>query len=870
MNPFNLFRPPRSLRTGLHKAALLASLITVVAGVAAVATPGPGDSQARVGRQPDGSVLLPTNQKITPAGRQIELPGWVTGVAIDPDGGKAVVHAASGNPSLFVVDLVSGRLVQSYDGARDSGSFDGIIFTPDGDTLISSGASGSVAFTEIGQDGTLNSSRTLNLPSQLVPPLACCNPYPGGLATSADGLTAYVALSRANKLGVLGVAGGSIAATIPVGNAPHSVVVGDGIAYVSNEGGRPARPGDYTNDSAGTQIVADPFTGAAVTGTVSVVDLAESKEVATIEVGLHPTALLLAGTRLFVANTGSDTISIIDTATLRVEQTISVSPFPEAPYGAQPNSLAMLPDGRLAVTLGSDNAVAIIDWQGDQGVAEVDGLIPVGWFPAGIAVDEERGQLIVANEKGVGSVGDADAGRHARGVGSEIASVSLIPFPSLNQLQTYTSAVFANNGWDRIDRTPPRPDAEPVAIPLHLGEPSLIKHVVYIIKENRTYDQVLGDIGRGESDPQYAVFGEKVTPNTHALATRFPLLDNFYQSGRRSNDGHQWATQASSPDYLEKGVTTERVNYTSGGTPPSAGFDALLYMPSGFIWENALRHGKTFLDFGEYTAEGNPPPARSDKPSLAAHLVPEYQGYNLDTPDTVRAQIFNNYVQAWTAAGEMPNLVMAILPLDHTGGNSPLYDTPESMVANNDAALGMMVDAISHSPFWKDTVIFVEEDDSQGGVDHIDGHRSLCLVISPYAKRDGFVDSTYFTQLDVLRTIEQILGLPPMNHMDLAAQPMFSAFTDTPDLTPYNASLPDVPLSVPNPPLSELRGIERVWARFMLRQDLTSEPDAMEPALLNRDIWYAVTGFTEPYPGDRRVLRPWEVPRSEFEGVDED
>jgi YVTN family beta-propeller protein len=807
-----------------------------------------------VGRTDNGA-RLPTGQLITPAGAQVELSGRPNAVAVRPDGKTAAVLAASSGAPLAIVDLASKRVLQR--APAPSASYDGIAYSADGTTLYSSHAGGSIGVTPVNADGTLGATKAISLPVG-----SHGNPYPGGLATGAPGSNLlYVALSRDNALGVVDLASGSLQKEIAVGNAPHSVVVDGTTAYVTNEGGRPAQPGDTTNDSAGTAIVSDPVNGGSVTGTVSVVDLTTGAQTGTIAVGRHPTALHLEGRYLFVTNTNSDTVSVIDTATRAVASTISVAPFVGAPYGSMPNGITVV-GGHVVVTLGADNALAFYDWAGPRQAARFEGLMPTGWFPGAVAAAGTS--LVVTNVKGVGSVADADAGHAARSVGGEVGSVSVVPFPSPKALGNGTKAVSRNNGWRRADGAgatnakPSRPGVAPVAIPERVGEPSLIKHVVYIIKENRTYDQVLGDIGRGNSDPSLVQFGAQVSPNHHALATQFPLLDNFYVSGRRSNDGHNWAVQANAPDYLEKGVDTQRVDNATGGTPPSSGFDALLYLPSGFIWENALRHGLTFADFGEYTSEEFTPPARSDVPSLSSHLAPEYPGFNLQVPDVDRARIFLNHLATYEATKSLPNLITLTLSNDHTGGSNPMYPTPPSQVADNDAALGMIVDGLSHSSFWSSTAVFVTEDDAQGGADHVDGHRSPALVVSPYARR-GMVDSTFTTQVGVVRTIEQILGLPPMNQMDLAADPMREAFTDTADLTPYTAIAAQVPMAM-NPPLASLTGIQREWAQAIMGEDLT-HLDAADENLLNHDVWYATKGFDQAYPGEDRVLHPSEVVR---------
>ena len=843
--------PRRHDRVRVPAALVLAGVVLASTGGVAAAVAG----DPPVGRQPDGSVQVPSGQTLTPAGRQLEMGGRPNAVALSPDGRTAAVLLASTSASLRIVDLETGQVLQSYDGAGGA-SVDGLAYSPDGRSLVSSVGSGSLAVTTVGADGLLGSTRRIALPVG-----TGGNPNPTGLAISADSGTVYVALSRHNALGVVDLASGAVT-EVPVGNAPHSVVLQAGTAWVSNEGGRPATATDTTNISAGTAIVSDPFTGAATTGTVSAVDLASRTEVATVATGLHPTGLTLAGTLLYVADTGSDTVTVIDTASRTVARTVSVSPYPGARYGAQPTGTAVIDGDLLTVSLAGVNALAFYDLAGSDPAApaRVEGFLPTAWKPAAVVLDAARGQLVVPNTKGVGAVADADAGRPAKGLG-EVGSVSLVPVPTLAQVRAGTATVAANNHWDRVDRACGVVGAPARAIPLHVGEPSTIKHVVYLIKENRTYDQILGDLGVGNGDPTLATFGAVAAPNQQKLARTFATFDNFYDSGRRSNDGHNWAVAGQVPDYLEKGVDTQRITLETGGTPPSSGFDALLYTPGGFLWENALRHGKTFANFGEYTAEGLTPPARSDIPSLDAHVIRDYPGYNLDYPDVMRADVFARELRGWEATGAMPDLVTMTLSNDHTGGSDPRYPTPTSQVADNDLATGRIIDRLSHSAFWASTAVFVIEDDSQGGTDHVSGQRSTLFVASPYARR-GIVDSTRYNQVDVLRTIEAMLGLPPMNALDAAANPLRSAFTDTADLTPFVADERNAQaLSVPNPPLASLTGIQREWAAALAAQDLT-HLDAADEQLLNRDIWYSVKGYDAPYPGDPRVLHPGEVPTS--------
>jgi YVTN family beta-propeller protein len=855
-----LSRLSRSSRT----AASALALVCIATGIAQ-ATGKHADTPV-VGRQSDGSVLLPTGTRITPAGRQTELRGRPNAVAVRPGGRVAAVLVASADEAVQTFALATGRRLSASKGLGQSASYAGLVWSRDGRTLFASGADGDVAAIAVGRTGTLGATTRITLAPQQTGTNAFQNPYPGGLALSSDGKTLLVALSRDNALGLVDLTTRALTTRIPVGNAPHSVVVVGRTAYVTNEGGRPAEPTDTTNDSAGTRIVSDPTNGGSTTGTVSVVDLTTKSVTNTVKVGLHPTSLALTGSRLLVTNTNSDTLSVVDTRSQRVIETVPMTPFPGAPLGSGPDGVTVLPNGQAAVTLGLANATALVDLPTGRKHGRLAGLVPAAWYPADVAYDPTTRLMVVANLHGVGTTADADEHKRARGLG-EVGSISVLPVPTSGQLRTMTRTVFADNHWPGSPQALLDAKAAAAApargpVPREIGGASPIKHVVYIIKENRTYDQLLGDIGRGNSDPSLAEFGKHVSPNTQALATQFPLFDNFYNSGRRSNDGHQWAVQAAAPDYLEKGVSTRRSNIfgLGRGTPPSSGFDALLYLKSGFLWENALRHGKTFENFGEYTVENMPPPAMSDVPSLQAHTVPEFSGFELTTPDVLRARLFANHLARYEAEGEMPNLITLTLPNDHTGGSNPLYPTPQTQVADNDQALGQIVEAISHSSFWSSTAIFVEEDDTQGGPDHVDGHRGPLLVISPYAKHGKFVDSTLYTQVSVVRTIEQILGLPPMNQLDAAAAPIRSAFTDKPDLTPYTALVPDVLRNGPvmNPPIASLTGLQRLWA--VAAQGFDSKHlDAVNPALLNRDIWYSTHGWTVPYPGDATVLTPQQV-----------
>ena len=836
-------------------AASAGALLVVLGGALAGAAP---PDERRVGRQLDGSVVTPTNQELRPFGRQVEFSGRPNSVALRPDGRTAAVLSDMGS-AITVVDVVQGKVVQQFDTAYGDASFGGLAYSPDGLHLYASLSRGIVLRTDVFPDGTVNNPVNLWLPK-----VNGRWALPGGIAVSRDGRWLYVALSLTNRLAVVEAATGRIDRYYDVGVAPWDVLLAGDTVVVSNRGGRRARPGDRTNLSAGTPVVSTDTNGAVTNGTVSFVDL-RTHRVRETRVGLHPSGLATRDGYLFVTNSNSDTVSVVDLRTRAVVTTIAVAPFPDAPFGSSPNAVAPLGTDRLVVALGRNNAVALYQWVSPTEPAAFLGLLPTGWYPADVAVDYARRRIVVANDKGVGSPGESGADvlgtrglvGHSVSVGTAASvlahrgSVSLMPFPGQQDLRSGTGIVSTNNAWAyaTASRDAARIGVPAVPVPERVGEPSLIKHVFYVIKENRTYDQVLGDDPRGDGDPRYLQFGAAVTPNQHLLARRFPLFDNFYVSGTQSPDGHQWATQAFVTDYSEKSFGDFARGYAYRGG------DALAYAPTGFLWENAQRHGRSVRVYGEFADHTDATGTRSDIPSLDPLLARGFPPYDLGIADTERARLLVEDLQAQVASGTVPDLTIVQLPLDHTRGLAPGQPTPESDVADNDAALGLYVQALTQTPIWKDSAVFVMEDDAQAGLDHVDGHRTTAFVASPYA-RTGVVDSTYYTQINLIRTIEQILSLPPMNQMDLAAQPMTSAFTETPDLTPFLA-LPRTTPPLTNPDVPTLSGIAREWALACAEMNFAI-PDAPPEQLLNRAIWYSVKGFV-PYPGDGAVLTPAQV-----------
>jgi YVTN family beta-propeller protein len=866
---------------------------------------------AKVGLQKNGSVVLPDSQVIEPAGHQITVIGRPSVIAIRPDHKTAVVINGDGNTGfsagpIVIFDLVKGTVLQQlkpFSGAKPS--LTGAVYSPDGQHLYASDYANNATIDayQVATDGTVTYAGSVNLPAP-----NGNNSIPAGLAISPDGNTIYAALNGLNEVAVIDVSTLQVRTQIPVGNAPWGVALDTthNIVWVTNEGGLVPTGNDPTNSSDGTNILVNPATGAASTGSVSGIDLGSGTVKYTIRVGLEPTALVLHDNMLFVANTNSDTISIIDTKAGTLAYTFPL--FPGVAYGSQPNDINFLPDGTFVVSLGGNNALALYTFaSGSWAVPPtLDGLIPTGWYPGFIAVDSVHNQILVSNVRGIGLEGPdiskgPDSATNKTGP-AEISTYSVvlqIDIPNAQQLAAYTATVIKNNSFLKgqlADASTATDTSNPV--PTTLGQGSPIKHVFYILKENRTYDQILGDDSRGNGDPKYTQFGKKITPNIHALANEYVLLDNYYAPSLNSADGHQWANQALAPDYLEKELNTNARSY------PSAGGDAMAYASSGFLWQNLVNHGGTLRVYGEYAYEGNGPnnlygdwtswyndslilegkkkgqlhcplgtfPGVSDVPIIQNDLDIDFPPFDTEIPDQYRVDVFLLEFNQYVANNNLPSLVYLWLCDDHTSGISVGFPTPAAQVADNDLAVGRVVEAISHSAYWKDSAIFVTEDDAQDGVDHVDGHRTEGLVISPFVKRN-VVDSTYYNQLSIIRTIEQILGLPPMNQHDLVTPPMQGLFTNTPNYATYTALKNNIPLNqlTTQQTASRTSKLQLAWQQESAKMFARPQKaDSADPNILNHAIWYATKGFNTPYPGEKTVLFPSEVKRSPYRATYDD
>ena len=691
---------------------------------------------------------------------------------------------------------------------------------------------------------------------------------PGAIATAKN--RAIVPLIWENKLAIIDLDTNKAIQQVETGIAPFASVINSDatIAYTSNLGGRP--PKDKELFASPIQKPTEKITvdsrGIASTGTLTRIDLTTGKATHTIPVGLHPTGLAWhqASSRLYVANGNSESVTVIDTKTNLPALTIDIQPFSEKVRGIAPTALAIDPTGKtLYVACGGINAIAVIE----ANTGKLQGLMPTGWYPNGIALNPAGTHIAVTSLLGPGSAWrDAPAKRF---VHSYRGSVAVIEIPDKAQLASYTTAVAENNhmrlaGSTTETRIANR-NATPLPIPARSGEPSPIEHIVYIIKENRTYDQVLGDIAKGNSDPTLTMFGRDVTPNQHKLAEEFVLLDNFFATGGNSADGHQWVTQANEVEYaLWPGY--------QGRSYPFDGSDPMAYSSGGFIWDYALAKGKSVKVYGEYAGSNRAPgksraellkdwKAGADFTKMWNTIAPieplnkilaaNFPAYSTNIPDLARAQIFLADLKRYEQEGKLPNLILLQLPSNHTNGATPGASTPKAMVADNDLALGQIVEGLSKSKFWPKMAIFVVEDDAQNGVDHVDGHRTTAFVASPYARR-GHIDSTFYAHQSMLKSIELILGLPTMSLFDLIAHDMRNSFTTKPDLTPFTAEIPKQDLYETNPKLSALKGPARKAAIDSAKMNF-NVPDAAPTEKLNRIVWGQIKGWNTPYPAPKNT-----------------
>ncbi len=836
---------------------------------------------ALVGPQDDSTFIVATTQRIDPAGVNITFSGRPVDLALNAD---ETVLAVKNMSDIVFIDTRSHDIIQTLGIPKGGNTFTGIVWDNSSQTVWTTDTKGRLRGAKKGEDGKYAWTVEMLLPGPNDKDVE--GAYPGGMAIDENKGLLYVTLNRNNTLAIVNLNTHKFETQIPVGIAPYTVVLLGEKAYVTNWGGRRPAPGDTTGPSSNSRVVVDPKTGIAAIGTVSVINLQIRQVMAEIATGLHPAGMALSpdGSHLYIANANSDNISVIDTKTDLEIGRLSTKPMDKLPLGSAPNAVTVSPDGTtLYAANGGNNALAVIN----LATGKLKGMIPTGWYPGAVILNKTGNRLYVANIKGVGGnhagskyvrenvwkyAGKDSSKAAEKGFNSHehLGSVSIIPVPDDQTLEQYTVRAAVNMRLPRINETLNLQQVEEktVPVPTRPGEKSVFKHVLYIIKENRTYDQIFGDMTQGNGEPDLCFYGREVTPNHHKLAETFVLLDNTYCNGVLSADGHQWTDEGSVTDYLEKSFGGFERSY------PYDGDDALAYSASGFIWDYVLRAGLTFRNYGEFVGAKISPPnltwsdhykdfiegtnkikinSRVKLQTLEPYTCPTYIGFPGKVQDIYRARQFINELEAYEKSGHLPNFIIMLLPNDHTVATREGFPTPRAAVADNDLALGRIVEAVSHSSFWKETAIFVVEDDPQAGLDHVDGRRTVAFCISPYTKR-GKVISKYYNQNSILRTMELILGLPPMNQFDMAATVMTDCFTDKPDFTPYTAVKNRIPLNEMNPRLSALKpGSKQLfYARKSMEMPLDDIDEADED-LFNRILWHNAKGYDVPYPVLARV-----------------
>jgi DNA-binding beta-propeller fold protein YncE len=829
--------------------------ITVVVGllVGGVMV-GAARQQARtLGRQPDTGWLVPTNQLVDPIGTvHLTRSQRPKDLAVSPDG-KRVAVLATGRLYVYNADGTEAGEVGLSAGPL------GVAWSADSTALYVSLNAGTVARFE---EDNGRWAEKAKLPSPEMPQTVGArrpkNPQPSGLAVTPDGRRLFAAMGILNVMVVYNLADNSIEKVLKTGICPYHVGISPDGKWVvaANRGGPMEAGGLETEPSAGTQVPVEKETDAAARGSLTLISTADltTREV---EVGRQPAGMAFsADSRLvWVACSGEDAVTSVDLPEGKREVSVSVRPLEDPFPGQMPSDVAVL-GTELFVSCGGTNAVAVFSAEEKP---ELKGWLPAGWYP--IAVGTIGENLVVASAKGVGARPENPL--RGYGVHSSVGMVQFVSQKDRGDLAFLTRKVASLNNWGK--EMPARPGRAPVPVPERVGEPSVFKHVVYIIKENVTYDQVLGDMPEGNGDKELCTFPEQVTPNHHALAREFVLLDNTYTSGTNSADGHHWVASSVANDYLEHNYGAHERSY------PYDGGDPLSYSTAGFLWTSALKAGKTVRVYGEFANRPriiNPETGRTpswrelwddyksganrmqitsgtDQAALKPLLHPRYIGFPSIVSDQWRADQYLAELKEFEKNGTMPDLSIMLLPNDHTSGTRANMPTPRASVADNDLALGRIIEGITKSRFWKDTLILVVQDDSQMGLDHVDGHRMPAFVISPYTRRKAVVHEPY-NHTGFARTIGLVLGVPPMNRFDRSGQPLTLCFTDKPNFGTYTHRPARIPLDELNPDSKALSGEARRLAEACEKMDW-SDVDRVDPETVSRAVWRSIRG-NQPFP----------------------
>ena len=846
------------------------------------------------GRQNAERLPLSTGKFLTPLGQQADVGSFPANMILSPDGKWLVVTDTGAREFLSILSATTGRTVSQIAVGNGPGRdkpalYFGLAFgptRPDGSLVLyaSHGSEDKVAIYTIDTDGHLtDTERSLDDPSGLPAEAKSARPnFLAGIAVGAEGRICFAVHNETSaytdyhgSVSMISISLNRVFDKASVAAFPYAMVL---------KNARAGRPDTL-------------YISGERDGVVSVLELAHREAPSPaqeVKVGDHPMALLLdrAQHRLFVANSGSDDISVLDTTSNRLARTLVLRPPAGSRLpGMTPTGLALSPDeSRLYVTLADWNAVAVVDLKTDA----VLGYMPVGWYPTAVVVGPDGKRLFVANAKGnrvhnPNKPTDADAKRDTYIENIIEGTVSMLPPPTRESLKSGTAQVLANNRLTPDGKVAEDPERAALA-------QSGIKHVLYIIKENRTYDQVLGDLPQGNGDASLVMFGRAVTPNLHALTERFGLFDNFYDCAEVSADGWNWSTSGMVNEYTSRNV---HVNYSGRGrgydfegSNNDAPVDLLgkkdvAEASGGYIWDQCRKLGRSYRTYGCFTAFSDLKDPKGKllaaanapvKKALIGHSDDNYLRFAMDYPDSEAAQKHRLVTPGLTVKfgkfdapsrysewkrefdqfvkdRDLPQFEMVRLPCDHTSATKPGFRSPRAMVADNDYAVGQLVEAVSRSPYWKDTAIFVLEDDAQDGQDHVDAHRSIAFVISPHMTGRVAVDHHFYNTDSVLHTMEVLLGLPPMNQYDATA-PLFPGFRSTPvNVASYAAVLPAREI------IGEMNGDNVYRARDSRRLDF-SQADRVPDGIMNDILWHSIKGVGAPMPAPHHLFPVTARPQS--------
>ena len=789
-----------------------------------------------------GGYLLPNGWTITPTGRQVELSDLPLNIIVEGD--KAFVATSGFNRhSLSIIDLNAAKVLdeatvrQSWFGLARDAATDRIWWAGGGHGQIHAFGMKDGKLNQTSAKEGVGITEGVRLPT--IDPTAG---FRSGILLEKGGKS-LVSLDI-NKGLILRVDAetGKTVRTSTIGGRPYDVVLAPNGKLL------------LVSDWAGKRVVLLDPENFAMAGSIAVGD--------------HPNQMVAhpKDNRVFVACASSNKISVIDTLRGIVIEEIHTALFPRAPEGSTPCALALDPAGKtLYVACADNNAIAVIDVEPREDgkpASAVKGFIPTGWYPTAVTVSPNGKQLLVGVGKGNQSkpnpvfteqqkkAVEKDEVRSAARrlmpypyIGTTMSgSLSIVEIPDEAKLKEHTAQVYRNCPYSDSQLTT-APSARKTAIPTRVGDKSPIEHVIYIIKENRTYDQVFGDIPGGNADKSLVMFGEKITPNHHKLAKEYVLLDNLYCNGQVSRDGHPWSTAAYHTDYIARDW---HLTYSRRKGVEDDDEGHLSNPPSGYLWDACKRAGLSYRSYGEYGKRVSEPDGSSRMegrvPGLVGHFAPKYglaAKPGTKVRDTHKVESFLEEFRDYEKNNNLPRFMVVSLGEDHTSGTTPGAFTPEACVASNDLALGRLVDAVSKSSLWAKTAIFVIEDDAQNGPDHVDAHRTIGLVISPYVRRKH-IDSTQYATVSMIRTMELILGLPPLSQYDAAARPMFESFTDKPDLTTYA----HVPANID---LDAVNKATAYGAARSAKMDFT-EYDRIDDFELNEILWRHVKGANAPLP----------------------